>query len=359
MRQGIFRDLPNADYHGGEADSKSTLDIVRKAPVKLRAYRTGKIERKTTAAQALGSALHCLVLEPEVFAQAYALPFIAPEGALNTTDDLKAALTEAGVPFKAATKKDGLIDLVRENVPGVVILGDAFAAYSEANEGKEIITVEEWDRLHRMRDALMAHPSASKLLAGAGEPELSAYWLQPVVDPETGEHIKDADGNPAYLHMRCRPDLWRYDGILVDLKTTSPECASVEDFPRSVDDWRYYVQHPLYLKGTRAALRHERDKGEANEFDMFRTPHEFVFVVVENDACVIDGVAMGVAVYRLNDESVLLGVEEMAEDVLKLWQCYQADKWPGYSTRVEALSLPPYAFARAARRKELAQAARA
>jgi hypothetical protein len=354
MRLGIYRGLPNADYHGGPGDSKSTLDIVRKAPVKLRAYRTGKIERKATAAQALGTALHCLLLEPEAFKREYALPFVEPAGALDTVDDLKKALTAADVPFKAATKKDGLIALVREHIPGAVILADAQAAHAADNEGRTIISADEWDQLHRMRDAVMAHDAARKLLTAPGESELSCYWMEPVVDPLTGEQLCDESGKPAYLSMRCRPDFWRYDGILVDLKTTHSENASVEDFPRSVDDWRYYVQHPLYLRGTRAALEFERAKGEANEFGQFATPREFAFVVVENDACVIDGVAMGVAVYRLDDESVLLGREEMAEDVMKLWRCYQADKWPGYSTRIEPLSLPPYAFARAARRKETA-----
>ena len=353
MRQGIFRGLPNADYHGSLGDSKSTLDIVRQAPVTLHALRKGVTERKTTAAQALGSALHCLLLEPDVFRQEYALPFVAPADALDTVDDLKKALTAAEVPFKAATNKAGLIALVRENLPEAVILADAHDAYKAANEGKEIITAEQWEQLHKMAAAVRAHKAANKLLSAPGESELSCFWMEPVVDPATGEHLKDENGEYAYLPMRCRPDFWRYDGILVDLKTTSPENASVEDFPRSVLDWRYYVQHPLYLRGARAALKIERAKGDTNEFHQFATPRKFVFIAVENDACVVDGVAKGVAVYSLTDESVLLGIEEMAEDMAKLWECYQSGKWPGYSQRVESLSLPAYAFTRAAQRKGL------
>jgi len=345
--------MSNADYHGSPGDSKSTLDIVRKSPVSLHALRKGITERKTTAAQALGSALHCLVLEPEVFAQEYALPFVAPAGALDTMDDLKKALSAAEVPFKTSTNKPGLIALVRETIPEAVILADAQGAYKAATEGKETVTAEQWEQLHRMRDAVMAHDAARKLLSAPGESELSCFWQEPIVDPDTGEHVRDENGEYAYLPMRCRPDFWRYDGILVDLKTTSPECASDEEFPRSVDDWRYYVQHPLYLRGTRAALKTESAKGEANEFHQFATPRALTFVAVENDACVVDGVAKGVAVYNLTDESVSLGVEEMAEDMAKLWQCYQSGKWHGYSTRIEPLSLPPYAFARAARRKGL------
>jgi exodeoxyribonuclease VIII len=359
MRQGIFRDLPNADYHGSPGDSKSTLDIVRKSPVNLHALRKGITERKKTAAQELGTALHCLVLEPQSFAHEYALPFVAPEGALNTIDDLKTALTEAGIAFKQATKKDGLIALVREHIPGAVILADAEAAHADANEGKTILDVEMWDQLHRMRDAVMAHHAASKLLSAPGESELSCFWMEPVICPITGEHLRDENGDPANLPMRCRPDFWRYDGILVDLKTTSPENASVEDFPRSVFDWRYYVQHPLYLRGTRAALKIERAKGEGNAFHQFATPRKFVFIAVENDACVVDGVAKGVAVYSLTDESVVLGIDEMTEDMARLWECYQSGKWPGYSQRVESLSLPAYAFTRAAQRKGLMQGAQA
>jgi len=353
MQPGVYRGISNADYHGGDGHSKSGLDLVRKSPAHLRHARANPSERTPTPSQRLGTAFHALVLEPELFAQSYALPFVAPEGALSSVDDMKAALESVGVKLPSKAKKADFEDAVRASLPDAVLLSDARKAYDEANEGREVLSPEDWQRIHDMRDAVMAHPAARKLLTAPGEAELSAYWEEPVVDPTTGEALVDEDGNPVTMAMRCRPDFWRHDGILVDLKSTSPGNAHPEEFARSVYDWRYYVQHPLYLRGAAAALRAAQDRhaaGEGDDFSMYETPRAFVFVAVETDACVVDGEPKGVAVYQLQPDSVALGEAEIREDVYTLHRCITSGKWPGYARAILPLELPPYAFTKAAAR---------
>lgn len=345
MQPGVYRRIENSAYHSGPGDSKSGLDLVHQSPAHLRAAQISTEPRKSTASQALGSAFHCLVLEPDVFAATYCLPFIPPEGALKTVDDIKTALTEAGVAFKQSAAKGVLEAIVREHLPDAVLLSDARAAYDEANDGREELTAETWQQIHRMRDAVMAHPFARKLVSAPGEAELSCYWMEPVIDPLTGSPVLDEDGNPVEILLRCRPDFWRYDGILVDLKSTSPEGASPEEFKRSIDNWRYHVQDALYKRGASEALAHA---GEG--FEMFKPPRAFVFIAVENDACVVEGVAKGVAVYQLQPNSVALGEAEMREDVFTLYQCRKAGRFPGYAESVQPIELPPYAFTKAAER---------
>ncbi|WP_323162828.1 PD-(D/E)XK nuclease-like domain-containing protein [Stenotrophomonas maltophilia] len=343
MQPGIYRNLPNDAYHGGPGDSKSSLDLLRKSPALLRAVKLGQRGRESTKSQLLGTSIHAMVLEPDLVARTYALPFIAPDGALATMDHMKAALAAAGIEFKSSTNKGGLEALVREHLPDAHLLTDLRAAYDCANTGKVIIESAEWARLESMLAAVRAHPAAMKLLSGAGEAELSCYWRCPVIDPETGEEMREGDGSPADLLLRCRPDYWRHDGIIVDLKSTAPGGASPAEFSRSVFKWRYYVQHSLYLCGAGAALAASGD-----DFSDFAPPHSFVFVVVETDACVVDGEAMGVATYVLDPDSVQLGQLHTAEDVASLWRCYRSGKWPGYSARIESVSLPGYAFPRIA-----------
>jgi exodeoxyribonuclease VIII len=354
VRPGVYRGVSNDAYHHGPGDSKSGLDLVHKAPINLHAVRTGAVERKPTPAQALGTAFHALVLEPEVFAAEYALPFVPPTGALCTVDDIKTALSEAGAVFKASAKKADLETIVRMELPDAVLLTDARDAYDAENADRQVIGLDDWDRLHRMRDAVMAHPAARKLLSAPGESELSAYWYEPVVDPKTGEQLLNEDGTPAELLLRCRPDKWRYDGILIDLKSTSPGGASPDAFAKSIHDWRYHVQHPMYLRGAAEALKAaDRDDcadGMAADFERFQPPRAFVFVAVENDACVVDGIAKGVGVYQLQPDSVALGVAEMREDIATLHACTQANRWPGYSDLVQPIELPAYAFTKAAAR---------
>lgn len=350
MHPGVYRHIPNERYHGGPGDSKSGLDLIRKSPALLRAVKSGQRERKSTKSQMTGTSIHAMVLEPDLVAETYATPFVASEGALATIEQLKTALTEAGVTFKSAAKKSDLEAVAREYLHGVPLLSDERAAYDIANEGKVIIEAPEWDRLEKMLAAIRAHPAAMKLLSAPGEAELSCYWHEPVIDPATGAQALNADGTPAELLMRCRPDFWRHDGIIVDLKSTSPGGASPEEFARSIDNWRYHVQHPMYLRGAYAALKAEAAKLEDSDFADFSPPRAFVFVVVETDACVVDGVAMGVAVYQLQPDSVALGEQEMREDIATLHACQQSGRWPGYSERIEPIELPAYAFTRAATR---------
>lgn len=349
VRPGVYRGVSNDAYHHGPGDSKSGLDLVHKAPINLHAVRTGAIERKPTPAQALGTAFHALVLEPDVFAAEYALPFVTPPGALCTVDDIKAALSEAGAVFKASAKKADLETVVRMELPDAVLLTDARAAYDAENADRQIIDQSDWDRLHRMRDAVMAHPAARKLLSAPGEAELSAYWHEPAVDPLTGEQLTNEDGTPAELLLRCRPDFWRYDGIIVDLKSASPDAAGPDEFARHILNWRYHVQHAMYLRGAAEALRAaSRDTAMAATVARFAAPKAFVFVAVENDACVVDGIAKGVGVYQLQPDSVALGAAEMREDIATLHACTKANRWPGYSDLVQPIELPPYAFTKAA-----------
>lgn len=407
MQPGVYRHLSNDDYHHGPGDSKSGLDLIAKSPAHLQAVRTATVERKSTPSQALGTAFHMLVLEPDRFAAEYVqhidraaypdaiddrdqlvamvaevnserLPKLAtsgdkatlvarilaayadtPEDARYTAgqlEEMKGAALKAEIERLNASRaglyslngtRHELAAILRENGRDVTLWSDIVADWQAANEGRNILSTDTWEQLHRMRDAVMAHPRASKLVRAPGEAELSAYWLEPVIDPDTGEHVIDPrTGEPAYLLLRCRPDYWRHDGILVDLKSCSPGGAARLEFARSIDDWRYWVQHPMYLDGAHAALAIEAAKIEENEFAEFSPPRAFVFVAVENDACVVDGVAKGVAVYELQPDSVALGRQQRRRDVFELFRCYVTGKWPGYPDSVQPIDLPPYAFAR-------------
>lgn len=336
MKTGIYRNVSNEDYHQSPGDSKSGLDVLRKSPARFRGMRTCKIARTSTKSQMTGTSIHAMTLEPELVARTYALPFDPPADALATVEQIKAALTESGIEFKSAAKKGDLESLVRAHLPHTPLISDLRGEYERESAGRVIIEREEWARLENMLAAIRAHPAAMKLLSAPGESELSAYWDEPAGDGET-------------IRLRCRPDFWRCDGILVDLKSCSPCGASAEEFARSVDKWRYHVQHPMYLRGATSALNamHDDDHEDVEKFRDFSPPRAFVFIVVETDACVVDGVSVGVAVYQLGANSVSLGEAELREDIRTLFNCYQSGKWPGYPEKIQPIELPAYAFTRA------------
>ena len=183
----------------------------------------------------------------------------------------------------------------------------AFEAEAQA-QGKVVVTEDEMAQLQGMQKAILDHPAASALLfnhGGGAMIEHSAFWY----DTPSGELC------------RCRPDFLRPDFIAVDLKTT--EDASAFGFARSVAKYRYHVQAAFYSDGIRHASGHE--------------VRAFVFLAVEKTP------PYAVAVYQLDDQGVEAGRVEYKRLLLDLADCKISNKWPGYSDRVETISLPQWA----------------
>jgi exodeoxyribonuclease VIII len=189
----IIETLPSADYHAHPAVSKSVLDKIAKSPMHARAYLDGTRE-EPTAAMNFGTALHACALEPERFADEYAVF----EGDRRT--------------------KDGK------------------ARYEELQaRGATIISAADYDAITAMVGQIRQHPVAAGLLQD-GIAEASVFWNHP----------------PTGIECKCRPDWWKREaGMVVDLKTT--EDASPEGFARSVAAYRYHVQAAHYSAGTKAS----------------------------------------------------------------------------------------------------------
>jgi exodeoxyribonuclease VIII len=274
---GLYDDLPNHEYHGGLGTSKSGLDILHRSPMHFAFRASAANDNAPTAAQSLGSAFHASVLEPDLFAEMYV---VAPQCDRRT--------------------KEGKA------------LWEEFQA---SNVGKEHLTADAMIQIHGMRDALLAHPAAAKLLSAPGKAERSYYWI----DEETGELL------------RCRPDFDRDDGIIVDLKSTHD--ASPEEFARSIGNWRYHVQHPFYMDGRDEAIRQaglDLPKSKA-----------FVFIAVEKTP------PYAVGVYMLDAAGVEAGRMEYRADLRMLAECRRTNVWRGYGDNIQSISLPAWRLLRA------------
>lgn len=310
---GVFEGISNAEYHSGPEKSKSSTDLIRKSPAHYLHSRTA--ERKETAAFLKGTMTHDRVLEPEEFWNRYAEPFVAPEGALDTMPEMKAYLKALDLPVGG--NKPDLADRIRAADPSAIILDDARAEHAASVGDKQIITAADMAEVVAMHGQIMSHPKAGKLLApGSGVPELSCYWT----DEETG------------VRCRCRPDFWRHDGVIVDLKTCLD--ASYDGFQKSVWKWRYHVQAAFYLDGIEAALR------QAPSTTTMPAPKAFLFVAVEKTA------PYGVGVYHLDAQNIAIGRREYREDLARFAECERTGEWPAYSPNIEAMSLPDWVLRR-------------
>lgn len=215
---------------------------------------------------------------------------------------------EHGRPYVLSTSTASRHEMaawLNANGKNVRLWSDVLAEWTENNPGRIVLSPEVWDQLHAMRDAVHNHPAAHALLTSVpGEAEKSVYWI----DPTTG------------VLCRCRPDWWRDDWIIPDLKTTDD--ASPEGFAKSIANWRYDVQAAFYMDGIEQATG--------------KRPKSFVFIAVEKKP------PYGVGVYVLDSDSLELGRAQYQHDLRIYAECVRTGEWPGYGDKIQTISLPAW-----------------
>lgn len=194
MEPGIYHDISNHDYHAGEGVSKSQLDDIAINPAIFQWKKTAPVDTEKLKALDMGTALHCILLEPDEFDSRF---IIAPEFNRRTT---------AGKEEEKYFLKDC------------------------ESSGMTVMDAEQGRKLKLMRDSALCHPAAKWLLEADGFCESSLYWR----DEETGELC------------RCRPDKYLSQRpVIVDVK----KVADMDRFSRHVAEFRYHVQDAMYRDG--------------------------------------------------------------------------------------------------------------
>ena len=160
----------------------------------------------------------------------------------------------------------------------------------------------------RQAEAVRQLPEVREALA-VGRAEISACWRD------------DATG----VLCRCRPDWTSPAGqtgcVLVDLKTYSD--ASPGQFVRQIARKSYAGQAGFYTDGFTAASG--------------LTVLGFVFVAVESEW------PHAAACYMLDADSLEAGQRWYRRHLATYAECLRTNTWPGYSPRIELLTLPRWA----------------
>lgn len=249
----------NEDYHAGPGVSKSFLwRLFSQSPAHAR------VPVEETPAMILGAAAHVGILEPNRFSDLYyAFP---PEADFRKKEwkELKATKEERSV---------------------------------------KILKHEDMVRIEGMRDAVRAHPEATRLLS-SGEPELSCYWYDPI-----------------HTSVLCKARFdWinKSERVIVELKTTTD--ARPHKFVRIAYDLGYHFQSFQYSYGcTHATMIEHKD---------------FFFIVVEKEP------PHGVMVYKADEDFINEGGKAYNQAIDIYVKCLKEDRWPCYPTEPVPLGLP-------------------
>lgn len=167
----------------------------------------------------------------------------------------------------------------------------------------------EWETVHSMAAQIYEHPAARLALSGMTAIEVTGIWE----DAETGVKCKlRADGiNPAL-------------GAVIDLKSTVD--ASERAFARAIYNYGYYRQGAMYLTGM-------------NELQDAVEYRHHIVIAQEKEP------PYAVAAYRIRDDAIEAGLEEIANLLPRYAECHATGVWPGYATEFVDVSLPPWTWA--------------
>jgi exodeoxyribonuclease VIII len=245
-------------------------------------YHSGKYEQESTEALEMGSAFHCLILEPEKFKDYAAI-----------VPDDKKKLTKAQINAKNPSDSTRL-------------LAEWWGEFDKENEGKAYLKQQQAEQLRAMADAIRKEPAAQKLLGKKGLIEPSIFWT----DEETNIDIKvKLDFVPTDNSFVC------------DIKTA----ASVDEnkFMRSIGDYGYDIQAFMNIEAI-FQLTGER-------------PDAFIWACVEKAEPYDTG-------FFVADDTVLQAGEVKFRYLLrKLAECRLNDRWPSRGDgKFRPIGMPPW-----------------
>jgi exodeoxyribonuclease VIII len=284
VKTGLHPNIDRATYDAHKAANYSTLKHFRRTPAHARVA----IEHPAEAsdAQAFGTAVHCALLEPAKFVDRYTVMPDLTTGCKN---------------------KDGTISKSPKSTDDYK---KRLAAFEAANVGKLLLEPEEAAACKAIAESIAACRTASELLTGPGKNELGVAW-------------NDRDSGSPCKAMLDR--LTQHEGrtCVVDIKTTQD--ASESAFAWDVYRYGYYLQAAWYLIGLNSLAVGLR---------------RFVFIAIETKP------PFAVAVYELDAESILIGMEEMRGYMREFEACRAMGVWPGYADEVKTITLPRRAFSK-------------
>jgi len=274
-KEGIYFKMPEEEYHNIPMASRSFLEnilIDREDGWYYSAYNPNKPVHETTPAMQLGTAIHSMLLEPDIFKKIYVQQ---PSWAdykgveiLKDNKDLKAFLKKHGEIKLSTLVKAELVTMAETYLhPDTQIIWDNVIRDFKVNVekyDKKILKQHDIEILDGIKESLELRPKIKKLLQG-GYPEVVIIWE----DEYTG------------ITCKARLDYINIDSI-IDLKSFSLKNKKPlgEFLDKEILYQNYNLQSSIYFDGLRSVIKKIRNK-EAEVFG--KIDQEWLSKFLENE----------------------------------------------------------------------------
>lgn len=275
----IKHNLSNAEYHRSPGVSSSLLKLMAERTPAHARYAQLHPRDEPTPAMRFGSLVHTLTLEPETYAQRYAvMPEFSGKGS-------------------QAAKRQWLLE----------------------HQGLEPVSGDDALRAAACAQAVHEHPVAHTLLADI-DAEPSVFWSE--------KQLTESLDSEFVLQCRIRPDALPHGHrVIADLKTAVD--ASLSAFSRATVNYGYHLQDALYRRGMAAI-------GQPVEHFIF------IVVESQPPHCVaLYEIPDAPDDYGTNWRTI--GEVRINHLLRQWAECEATDNWPGYPVDVRPLSLPKWA----------------
>lgn len=280
----LLPDEPPSVYYARRLDVANHTGLTKlgKSPAHFKWWVDHPEDDEESEALAFGKAFHCATLEPDVFDHAYVvIPANAPS---------RPTIRQRKAKNPAADTRRAL---------------DWWALFDSDNKGRLPISGNDYERVRRMAESARSHSKAVAGLLSGGIREGTIRW----VDEETG------------LQCKARLDNHEPGVFMLDLKKTRD--ASPEGFARSITHYEYDQQAAHYCAGGQA---------------IGKLPRHFIFLACEDTPPYV------CQPYFLDPMAEERGMALRRRRMRVQAECLRTGIWPGYSQRIEQISLPTWAF---------------
>ena len=277
---GIVLDMSFEDYHAVDAFSASGMKHLARSPWHWR----NRVEMKQTRAMLCGSLVHCAQLEPHALAERYV---IVPEDAPRRPSVSQWKAKNPSADSQAAM--------------------DWWRMFEASNTKRAIVPADDYATTQKQLQAIKDCAELAEAFS-TGHSEVSMFW----VDPETGVYCK---ARPDHIRRKA-------DGRvqMLDLKSMADDTpAGVQ---RALGRLGLYRQEAHYRRGYQVITGQPVD--------------DFVFAVVSSVPPIL------ATPYRLVDDALQQGLEEVADLLREFAQCQRSGVWPAYAPDQRLIDLPAW-----------------